>query len=233
MNSIAFGLSTLLFLYTLLGEPLLGVRWHNRLVAQLKTDSSARSGFYLRLVVQEWAWVVAIVLILLGVQHPLVSIGLQEPNAPGWPFLAGAALGLAVLTAVSLFLPKYRDFFQAQLAPAAALLPVTARERLGYAAICLTAGWCEELLYRGFLIFYLTIVLPWLPVALVIIAAGAIFGLGHAYQGRKGMLTSGLMGILLGALYWWTGSLLPGMILHTLIDLRAMLYWPPRISRPM
>jgi membrane protease YdiL (CAAX protease family) len=228
MSGISFGLSTLLFLYTLVGEPLLGILYYQNLSEKLKSDPSARVPYYLRLIVWEWAWVVAIVVILLGVQHPLVSIGLQEPNQTGVWVTIGGIIGLAAATALSFILPPFRKVIQEQMAGAAQLLPINGRERWLFAAVSMTAGVCEELLYRGFGIFYLTILFPWLPVPVILAAAGLLFGLGHAYQGKKAILITALVGTAFAVLYWVSGSLLPGMILHALIDLRTLFFWPPK-----
>ena len=83
--------------------------------------------------------------------------------------------------------------------------------------MAITAGLCEEVLYRG-----------WLPWALAgwagstlagFLGAAVIFGLGHLYQGRNGVLLTGLLGVALGATAAWTGSLLPGQALHVAVDL--------------
>lgn len=99
----------------------------------------------------------------------------------------------------------------------------------------MTAGITEELVYRAFALTVLLAVLPgghW-PALLV---AAALFGLGHAYQGRTGMLVTALLAVGLGRLYLDTGSLLPGMVVHALIDLRVLLLSaapdPGRTSAP-
>jgi membrane protease YdiL (CAAX protease family) len=50
------------------------------------------------------------------------------------------------------------------------------------------------------------------------VAAAAVFGLGHLYQGRNGVALTGLLGLALGATAWWTGSLIPGQALHVAVD---------------
>lgn len=53
--------------------------------------------------------------------------------------------------------------------------------------------------------------------------AAAGFGLAHAYQGPAGVLTTGVLGGVLAAVYLQSGSLLLPMALHTVIDLRFLL----------
>ena len=59
-----------------------------------------------------------------------------------------------------------------------------------------------------------------------------LFGLAHWYQGRLGMLATGVLGAVLTQLYLTTGSLLLPMVLHVLIDLRLLLDRPHRPRRP-
>jgi membrane protease YdiL (CAAX protease family) len=94
---------------------------------------------------------------------------------------------------------------------------VSTAERAGFVAVALTAGVCEEILYRGFLIYALGRVLPSPWVALV--PAALIFGIAHAYQGPRGVAGTGLLGVFLGLLYLLSGSLWPGIGLHASVDL--------------
>ncbi len=59
----------------------------------------------------------------------------------------------------------------------------TRQERWLFAAVALTAGTCEEILYCGFLIFNLSDVFPSLPTGWVTVASSAVFALAHLYQG--------------------------------------------------
>jgi membrane protease YdiL (CAAX protease family) len=100
------------------------------------------------------------------------------------------------------------------------LLPQTQRERWMFAGLSVTAGVCEEFLYRGYVFFYLRTYLPGIDPITTLWISSIIFGIAHAYQGPKGMLLTGALGVLFGAMYISTSSLLLPMILHTLLDLR-------------
>ncbi len=89
----------------------------------------------------------------------------------------------------------------------------------------MTAGICEEVLYRGLLIA-LAVDLLGLSVLGAAILAVAIFAVAHVYQGLSGMLGTGLLGAVLAALYVTTGSLLLPIIVHALIDLRGLVLVP-------
>jgi len=104
------------------------------------------------------------------------------------------------------------------------ILPTRAAELLPYGALAVTAGVCEEFLYRGFAMAALerTAVPTWL----VVILTAALFGLAHAYQGRSGILATGLMGILFGMGRLAFGSLAPMMVWHAAVDLVAGIAGP-------
>ena len=82
--------------------------------------------------------------------------------------------------------------------------------------MALTAGICEELLYRGWLVNFIAVLThsAWAGVAI----GGVLFGLAHAYQGPKGIMATGVLGLVFGAIFVLSGSLFPGQILHAAID---------------
>jgi membrane protease YdiL (CAAX protease family) len=107
---------------------------------------------------------------------------------------------------------------RAQMESAAGLMPHTATEYRWWRAIAITAGVCEEVVYRGFLMWFLG---HWMSPLLAAIVAGTAFGLGHLYQGPLGMVKTGVVGVLAGLLFAGTGSLLWPIILHAAVDLHG------------
>src|SRR5712692_10095699 len=75
------------------------------------------------------------------------------------------------------------------------ILPQSAVELLPYLALAITAGLCEEFLYRGFAMAVLTRVgfKDWA----VVLVSSVLFGLAHSYQGRGGMVMTLLIGLVL------------------------------------
>jgi uncharacterized protein len=99
------------------------------------------------------------------------------------------------------------------------ILPRTAGEMIPYVALALTAGVCEEFLYRGFAMASLARVgmSSWLVVLLTAI----LFGFAHLYQGRSGLVGTSAMGLLLGSARLLLGSLVPLVVWHSVIDVVA------------
>jgi membrane protease YdiL (CAAX protease family) len=104
------------------------------------------------------------------------------------------------------------------------ILPVNSVELLPYCALALTAGVCEEFLYRGFAMGALSRV--GFPAWAVVILTAVLFGLAHAYQGRSGILGTFVMGILFGVVRLAYDTLVPVMMMHTMVDLVAGIAGP-------
>ena len=107
---------------------------------------------------------------------------------------------------------------------ASRLLPVTLIEYLPYSALAVTAGICEEFIYRGFLLAALF--RAGLPVWAAVVLTSALFGLAHAYQGRAGILSTGIFGVVLALGRLAFGSLVPVMMWHAGLDLAAGIAGP-------
>jgi uncharacterized protein len=89
-------------------------------------------------------------------------------------------------------------------------------------AVSISAGFCEELAFRGYCQrqFAALTRSAWLGVLLQAVA----FGVGHAYQGWNACLRIMLVGVLLGTLARWRGQLRAGMIGHACTDILAGLF---------
>ncbi len=217
-------LAHLLFAYTLFAEPWLGVRAYADLrAAAARGDSGARLRFYRSILIIEWLWVLVIAALAAGLEDPVASLGLGAPGGIlgsrfGILFLAGAFAGMA---AGAVVVRRDPAFAARQLEPIRDMVPATAAERRVFAAVSVTAGICEELLYRSFLFFYFTEIWA-LPLAAALVLSSVIFGVAHAYQGIRGIFATGLVGLVFGGLYWASGSVWPGVVLHALMDLRML-----------
>jgi membrane protease YdiL (CAAX protease family) len=115
-----------------------------------------------------------------------------------------------------------RPALAVQLKPVAALLPRTAAERWVFALLALTAGICEEVLYRGFGLAALRWAAPGLGHPALIAITALAFGMAHLYQGGRGVALTGLAGAYFAWIAISTGSLVPVMVLHAILDLRIL-----------
>jgi hypothetical protein len=106
------------------------------------------------------------------------------------------------------------------------LIPETPREKLWSVLIVApTAAFCEEFLFRGFLLAQLEQWFHSVPWAWVVCSVA--FGLAHFYQGWSGMTRAGLLGALLAYPVVRLGNLYPSMFAHWLIDTVALVWLGP------
>jgi membrane protease YdiL (CAAX protease family) len=98
------------------------------------------------------------------------------------------------------------------------LLPLTSAERTVWVPLSFTAGMCEEFLYRGWLLQLLGAAFGSVWIGLIL--SSIVFGFAHSYQGRKGIIGTGVMGIIFGGVFVLSRSLLPGQLLHAFMDLK-------------
>ncbi len=96
------------------------------------------------------------------------------------------------------------------------LLPHGPFEMTMWVALSVSAGICEEAIYRGYLQRQFMAMTKNAPVGILLSAVA--FGLAHSYQGFRWALVIGLEGAMLGAMAHWRKSVRPGMIAHAWKD---------------
>lgn len=111
------------------------------------------------------------------------------------------------------------------------ITPTTPRQHVRFYGVSLAAGVTEEIMFRGFMIGALAVFLP-APAAAFL--ALALFILGHSYQGLRGMVRIFPISFVLTLMFVLSGSLWPGIVLHTLVDAAggAIIYQALREGRP-
>jgi membrane protease YdiL (CAAX protease family) len=147
-------------------------------------------------------------------------LGLQPVVTGG---LVGILIGLGVVIFVvvrqrarGLGEEQTRATLRKRMAHLERMMPRTPRELRVFYLLSLTAGLCEEFLYRGWLIWYLQALgLALIPAAAV---SSLVFGIGHVYQGVRGIVLTTVVGAFLAAVYLISQSLYAGMLVHTLMD---------------
>jgi CAAX protease family protein len=82
--------------------------------------------------------------------------------------------------------------------------------------VCITAGFCEETIFRGYLQKQF---IAWTGSAAAgVVASAVVFGACHIYQGLKPAVVITVYGLMFGILAQWRKSLRPGMMTHALHD---------------
>ncbi len=214
----------LLVLIMVVGTPFWALHDFRRFVRRVQAgDPGARLREFRSTLVVQWAFAAILAGWWAYSGRPWAALGVAVRGGGRGVAAACVAVGTAVLIglqwrAITRLDKEKRERLRAQIGKVEHLLPRTPIEARWFRALAVTAGVCEELGYRGFLIWYLApIAGPW-PAAVVSTVA---FGLAHAYQGRTSILKTGFVGAFVAALYLLGGSLLWPAAVHALIDLQG------------
>lgn len=194
--------------------------WPQHVRAVDSGDPGARPRAYVRTMLQQWTLSAAVFALMVRGGRPLSALFLVVPH--GWRLWVGVALPVAYLVLIVQQAgaiaksPKTIAKLRETLQPLRALVPHTAGEYRLFVPLCFTAGFCEELLFRGYFVW---VAQHWIGLWPAAGLSMVSFGLAHAYQGRKFGIRAFYAGVAMGLLALVTRSLLPGMLLHALIDL--------------
>jgi membrane protease YdiL (CAAX protease family) len=204
--------------------------WDHFETKRLKTSSDPRVKIQSYHKTVGWLWAGSVVACIVLGSRTVLTIH-RDAGEASWLPGSGFLIGFMAATLVALFLPivlmMRSETTRARIAKSLEklnfILPKTAEERRWFVLVAITAGVCEEILYRGFLIHYF-LELP-VPIGLIgaLILSSCVFGFAHLYQGVVGIVQTTILGAIFGLIFIVTGSLLLPMILHALIDLRILL----------
>jgi membrane protease YdiL (CAAX protease family) len=184
---------------------------------------NARRNAYRYVVAGQWG-ITAIALLLWARAHrPWNSLGLVPPQ--DWHLVPGIlitaliiALTIRQFRAVQRLGVERRTVLRGRLGEVEFFLPHTPAEHRWFLLLSVAAGFCEEVLYRGFLTWLVASYVG-LPAAIGVVVVA--FGLGHVSQGRSGVIKTGLVGLVMSFIVVLTGWLVPAMIVHALLDIGA------------
>ena len=155
------------------------------------------------------------------------DLGLARPV--GWDLVVWSVMGTLLLGAFQWFnlrrvgkmSGRVPDFMRKLTER---VLPHGSLEFVPYCALAVTAGVCEEFLYRGFVMGALgrAGLYPWA----VIVISSVLFGLAHSYQGRSGVVGTTLLGLVFAMARLALRSLLPVIVWHSAVDVVAGIAGP-------
>jgi len=198
--------------------------WDTRKLRQ-GTDPREKLHYYKKTLVLEW---IAAVVAVWAVGPKIFVMQAGPPqfaadHATAYRIVAWALAALIAWAVLNphvraLRSPKTKAAVIRALAKLQFFLPKTEEERRWFVALSITAGVCEEVLFRGFLIRYLGIEPRHLGLTLAVILAALVFGAAHLYQGLQGFVNSTIGGVIFSAVFLLTGSLALPIVFHAAAD---------------
>ncbi len=193
---------------------------HGREALAELTDAADRRRLFLFNAAGQWMHV-----LLLGAwwawrERPWGDLGLGLEF--GWGFWISAAASAAIVAHQLRALRRVRRDARLQarvMEQVAHLLPMMPRDRRElrlFDGLSMTAGFCEEIAYRGFLLWYLG---AWLSTWSAVVIAALAFGVVHLYEGPSNAARVAAAALVAAALYLLSGSLWIPMALHAVFDM--------------
>ena len=213
-----------------LAVPWLGRRRIRLLMRQPETTRSDRLALYASTVAFQWLAAAVVLWRTSARGIDAAQLGVAAPHIA----LATAVsiLLAALLLANQLFSLRWTATHPQEMSGVVAKLalrvfPQDSGERLAFLPVVVTVAICEEWIYRGFVQQAFT---DWsggfLPAGIV--GSAALFAWAHLYQGRRGLVSTFLAGLLFSSVRAWTGSLAPSVVAHFVADLAVGFLAPAR-----
>ena len=205
----------LYFLLIAIAAPTVGYFSFRRLLRRVQAgENISPMHLYKTTMASHWALFTVLMLLWLATGRAFTELGFDFTLDTR--FFAGAILTVAMMFLLLLQVRMIDRASEQDLGVLQFLFPRTRRELNGFYALSITAGVVEEVLWRGFLFWYLGHFMP-LWAAAIVSAVG--FGVAHAYQGREAIPRIVLVGSVFAGLYLLSGSIWLPIILHTFVDL--------------
>jgi len=207
-----------------------------KLFAQPALSTTDRLSLYASTIAFQWlaAFLVAWRSFARGLTASDLALGSFASKAPAEPSLFGAflaTLGLTAFLCTTQFLalrrmpqlpPERRGFVQQM---ATKIFPQIGIERLAFTALCATVAICEEFLYRGFAFAAIQQATHGVWLASVL-GSSILFAAAHLYQGRRGLFSTFLIGVIFASVRAFVHSLAPSIVAHFCVDLLGGLLAP-------
>jgi membrane protease YdiL (CAAX protease family) len=186
------------------------------------TVRNGRPRVYAYFITYQWALLACIAILWIETKRPWSAILLGTPNPWGFAVSLALAAAFAVLTIMQRRAiarrPELLERLRSRIADIKAIAPHTSRERRIWTLAAITAGCCEEVFFRGYLLAFIASIDGVIAAALI---CAVLFGLYHAYYGPSGILKTGAFGLLMTLIALWSGSLIPVIIIHATVDLTS------------
>jgi uncharacterized protein len=183
-------------------------------------DESTRRRFFIGNSLLLWLLTAIVLGIWLFFGRPFSLMGFRyiEKGWITWMLTGIMVIGYAADILFSHASPEELRKTQEQWETSVPFLPEHYRELPAYSFMCITAGICEEILYRGFMVTYFIDPMqngfPWMAAVFPAI----LFSLAHFYQGYKSMAKIFILSMLFALIFIFSKSLLIVVIIHILVD---------------
>jgi membrane protease YdiL (CAAX protease family) len=198
------------------------------IVLQSKQSVSRASSnhivIYVSLIIVEWALVY---LVWRGIRkthttlRDLVGGRWESPRDVVRDFALGILLWVVLISIATAW--KYAAGGGGLSESVTAALPRSGAERMLWVLVSISAGFAEEIVFRGYVQRQLEALTRsrWTALGL----QALLFGVTHGYQGADAMVRISVLGLAFGLMAVWRQSLRPGIIAHSWTDMASGLFF--------
>ena len=183
---------------------------------KLKTDNNYRLVDYKQTITLFWF----LTILVIGVSFTKQSIDLNfypEFNPIGiilsililiFIILQIASSKVSTSEKAEIVLKKIRDNYH--------YLPKTKKEFIWFNILSISAGFCEEIIFRLFLFSYL---FEHTHIIIAFVLTNLVFAITHIGSSKQNIIGAFFLGLLFSAIYYFTNNIWLSIILHSAIDI--------------
>jgi membrane protease YdiL (CAAX protease family) len=194
----------------------------NKLLARPEICAEDRLSIYASTIAFQWLLTGIIAWRCFARAFTLENLGLTL-HSPGLTAIvtAGMAIGLCTLQyfGIRRIASMPVDAISRMREISLRLMPRSLIEALAFSALAATAAVCEEFIYRGFV--YAALQSATSSAFIAIMGSSVLFSLAHLYQGRRGLASTFILGLVFAISRWATGNLIAATVTHLVVDLLA------------
>jgi membrane protease YdiL (CAAX protease family) len=203
--------------------PTSAARSYQQILPRLRANEPGiREAVYLSSMLSQWIFVAIISLWWWYQDRDFQTLMLGLPQM-GFIQLAWLALIIAyglLVVRYTLYIiadpERHKNWYQRlHNSPGIDVTPARQSQLRSWWLVSLTAGFCEEFIYRAFVLWLLGL---YLSPLLALLVMALLFGIGHRYQGREGIWMTAALGLFMGIIYLHTDTLWIAALAHAVID---------------
>lgn len=146
----------------------------------------------------------------------MAGIGLRRITSIDFAWgIAGLLAILVILAGLEVFMARIGLPVNGEVGN---LIPKGAFGKVVWIMVSITAGFCEEVAFRGYLMTRLRLIGKFNSWLIPVAVSALLFGAMHSYQGLSNVIIIAVLGLTFSILYIRSGSLWPGVIAHFLFN---------------
>ena len=192
---------------------------HKKLNELVKSNPKYKLIDYKKTILFLWVLALLILVVFFVQQEDLSLLGLSINFDINFTIslVVGSALVIFLLVS-SKVTPENIESIEKKFNDIIFYLPINNKEFKWFVLVSLSAGLCEELIYRGYLYWYLN---QYTNIYVSLLISNILFALAHLWSGGKNIIASFFTGLVMAGVYLFSGSIWVSILIHAGIDIQS------------